>query len=128
MEQLSPKVKPNGYVKTTFLNSDEEHDYIQNTLIALGNEIQILIENGVKLNDIAILVRKNKNIPPIADYLDKELHLPVVSDEAFRLDASIAVCMLIDALRYLSNSNDLIAATSLASTYQREVLFMIEMI
>lgn len=123
VEQLSPKVKPNGYVKTTFLNSDEEHDYIQNTLIALGNEIQILIENGVKLNDIAILVRKNKNIPPIADYLDKELHLPVVSDEAFRLDASIAVCMLIDALRYLSNSNDLIAATSLASTYQREVLF-----
>ena len=29
-------------------------------------------------------IRKNKNIPPIADYFDKELHLSVVSDEAFR--------------------------------------------
>ena len=108
--------------QTTFLNSDEEHDYTQNTLIALGNSIQTLIENGVNLNDIAILVRKNKNIPPIADYFDKELHIPVVSDEAFRLDASIAVCMLIDALRYLSNPNDLIAATSLASTYQQQII------
>jgi len=122
VEQLSSKTNASGYVQTTFLNSDEEHDYTQNTLIALGNSIQTLIENGVNLNDIAILVRKNKNIPPIADYFDKELHIPVVSDEAFRLDASIAVCMLIDALRYLSNPNDLIAATSLASTYQQQII------
>ena len=71
----------------------------------------------MKLNDITILVRKNKNIPSIADYFDKELHLPIVSDEAFRLDASLAICMLIDALRYLSNPEEKIARASLIAIY-----------
>ena len=99
--QESPKTENKGYVKVSFLEPDEEQNYTEKTLSAMGEEVQRLLSEGVKLNDITILVRKNKNIPPIADYFDKELHLPVVSDEAFRLDASLAICMLIDALRYL---------------------------
>ena len=101
--QESPKSTEYGYVKATFLEPDDEHNYTEQTLLALGEEVQRLLEEGVTLNDITILVRKNKNIPPIADYFDKELHLSVVSDEAFRLDASLAICMLMDALRCLSN-------------------------
>ena len=71
--------------------------------------MQRLLAAGVKLNDITILVRKNKNIPPIADYFDKTMHLPIVSDEAFRLNASQALCMLMDALRYLSTPDDKVA-------------------
>ena len=97
--QESPKSTEYGYVKATFLEPDDEHNYTEQTLLALGEEVQRLLEEGVTLNDITILVRKNKNIPPIADYFDKELHLSVVSDEAFRLDASLAICMLMDALR-----------------------------
>ena len=74
------------------------------------------------MNDITILVRKNKTIPRIADYFDKELHYKIVSDEAFRLDASLAICMMIDALRYLSNENNRIARAQLAVAYQNEVL------
>ena len=88
--QESPKSTEYGYVKATFLEPDDEHNYTEQTLLALGEEVQRLLEEGVTLNDITILVRKNKNIPPIADYFDKELHLSVVSDEAFRLDASLA--------------------------------------
>lgn len=80
--------------------------------------MQRLLEAGVKLNDITILVRKNKNIPPIADYFDKTMHLSVVSDEAFRLDASQAICMLIDALRYLSDPEDKVACASLMMNYE----------
>ena len=87
----------------------------------MGEEVQRLLSEGVKLNDITILVRKNKNIPPIADYFDKELHLPVVSDEAFRLDASLAICMLIDALRYLSNPEEKIAKASLITNYKLQI-------
>lgn len=122
VEQISSKKEEKGFVKVTFLDSDEAHDYIENSLLALGNEVRVLIEEGIALDDIAILVRKNKNIPLIADYFDKELHIPVVSDEAFRLDASVSVCMLIDALRYLSNPNDRITAFSLASSYQQQVV------
>lgn len=116
--QESPRTKAKGYIKATFLEPDEEHDYTELTIISLGEEVQRLLEAGVKLNDITILVRKNKNIPPIADYFDKTMHLPVVSDEAFRLDASQAICMLIDALRYLSNPEDKVACASLIMNYE----------
>lgn len=87
--QESPKTDNKGYVKVSFIEPDEEQSYAEKTLSALGEEVQRLLSAGVKLNDITILVRKNKNIPSIADYFDKELHLPIVSDEAFRLDASL---------------------------------------
>ena len=118
--QESPKSTEYGYVKATFLEPDDEHNYTEQTLLALGEEVQRLLEEGVTLNDITILVRKNKNIPPIADYFDKELHLSVVSDEAFRLDASLAICMLMDALRCLSqvrtyeSSSSFFASASMA--------------
>ncbi|WP_300694126.1 exodeoxyribonuclease V subunit beta [uncultured Bacteroides sp.] len=120
--QESPRTVAKGYVKACFLEPDKEHDYVDLTLNALGEEVQRLMEAGVKLNDITILVRKNKSIPPIADYFDKTLHLPVVSDEAFRLDASQAVCMLIDALRYLSNPEDKISQAALVTNYRLQIL------
>lgn len=116
--QESPRTEAKGYIKATFLEPDEEHDYTELTILSLGEEVQRLLEAGVKLNDITILVRKNKNIPPIADYFDKTMHLSVVSDEAFRLDASQAICMLIDALRYLSNPEDKVACASLMMNYE----------
>ena len=103
VEQESSRNKQQGYVKVEFLEPDEEHDYTEQTLISLGMEVEHLLQSGVKLNDIAILVRKNKSIPRIADYFDKQLNYKIVSDEAFRLDASLAICMMLDALRYLSD-------------------------
>lgn len=116
--QESPKETERGYVKASFLEPDEEHNYTEQTLLAMGQEVQTLLAAGVQLNDITILVRKNKNIPPIADYFDKELQLPIVSDEAFRLDASLAICMLMDALRCLSNPEDKISSASLMANYK----------
>lgn len=117
VEQESPRKNIKGYVKTSFLEPDEEHDYTEQTLIKLGEEVQQLLVQGVRMNDITILVRKNKNIPFIANYFDKSIHIPIVSDEAFRLDASTAICMLIDALHYISNPEDRIARASLISNY-----------
>ena len=67
-------------------------------------------------------MRKNKRIPAIADYFDKVLHYKIVSDEAFQLSASKAICMLMDALRYLSDENNLIARAQLAIAYQNDIL------
>ena len=120
--QESPRSVQKGYVKATFLEPDEAHDYTDQTLISLGEEVEHLLSSGVRLNDIAILVRKNKSIPRIADYFDKELHYKIVSDEAFRLDASLAICMMIDALRFLSDESNKIARAQLAIAYQNEVL------
>ena len=133
VEQQSSKKEDKGYVKIDFIEidrkkkgdatkeDDKENDYNYQTLARMGDEVKRLLAEGVKLNDITILVRKNKNIPDIADYFDKELNCKVVSDEAFRLDASSAICMLMDALRYLSNSQDSIARASLIMNYQLQI-------
>lgn len=111
--QQPSRKEETGYVKIQLLEADDQNDYPTQTLHALGDEVLRLQAQGVCLNDIAILVRKNKNIPLIATYFNQELNLPVVSDEAFRLDASPAVCLLVDAITYLINPDDTMARASL---------------
>jgi len=111
-----------GYVKVTFLSDKEDATYVEDTLQQLAQEAQALVARGVQLKDISILVRKNKSIPLIADYFDKNTPYKIVSDEAFRLDASLAVCMILDGLRYLSEPENRIAKAQLAAAYQNEVL------
>lgn len=120
--QESPRKEEKGFVKVAFLEQNDEQNYMEVTLEELGKEVERLLANGVRLNDIAILVRKNKNIPDIANYFDKTLHYKIVSDEAFRLDASLAISMMMDALRYLSDPENRIARAQLAVAYQNEVL------
>lgn len=120
--QESPREETKGYIKVSFLEPDEEHNYTEQTLLSLGEEVKRLLQSGVAANEIAILVRKNKSIPRVADYFDKELNCKIVSDEAFRLDASLAICMMVDALRYISDSANVIARAQLILNYQHNVL------
>ena len=122
VRQKTSKDTKEGYIKLSFLKNSEEHPYTDTTMELLAEEVDSLVKKGVRVNDIAILVRKNKSIPAIADYFDKNTPYRVVSDEAFRLDASLAVCMLIDGLRYISEPTDRIACARLAVTYQKEIL------
>ncbi len=109
-----------GCVKVTFLS--KEGDYAKKTWQHLADAVQSLAASGVAPKDMAILVRKNKNIPDIAGYLEAHTPYQVVSDEAFRLDASVAVCMIVDGLRCLSDPENRIARAQLAMAYQHEVL------
>lgn len=120
--QESPRKETKGYVRIEFLDKNEEMTYEERTLEQLASQVNSLVNEGVNLSDITILVRKNKNIPVIANYFSQNQLFRIVSDEAFRLDASSCVCALIDALRYLTAPDDTIALARLASVYQREVL------
>lgn len=111
-----------GYVKVALLTDKEDTTYAEDTMQRLAEEVQTLTAQGIRLKDIAILVRKNRSIPLIADYFDKHTPYKIVSDEAFRLDASLAVCMILDGLRYLSEPENRIAKAQLAAAYQHEVL------
>ena len=122
VRQKTSKDTKEGYIKLSFLKNSEEYPYTDTTMELLAEEVDSLVKKGVRVNDIAILVRKNKSIPAIADYFDKNTPYRVVSDEAFRLDASLAVCMLIDGLRYISEPTDRIACARLAVAYQKEIL------
>ena len=106
----------------TFLQDSKERPYTEATLEQLAKEVERLTKEGIRLNEMAILVRKNRSIPDIAAYFDEHTPYRIVSDEAFRLSASLAVSMLIDGLRYLSSPDDRIALARLAVAYQQGVL------
>lgn len=109
-----------GYVKVELL---PDEDYENNMLSELDSTIQKLISVGSRLSDIVILIRYNRHIPLIADYfMAKHPDLKLVSDEAFRLDSSQAVNIIIQALLVLLHPNDFLAKASLASMYQKIIL------
>ena len=94
--------------------------YDEAMLDNVNTTIRQLIAAGASQNDIAILPRYNQYIPIIADYLmENNPGLKIVSDEAFRLDASLAVNTIIQALRLLLNPEDGLAKTNLVITYQK---------
>ncbi|MBR1412437.1 MAG: UvrD-helicase domain-containing protein, partial [Prevotella sp.] len=98
-------------------------DYQEHTMNLLTDTVQELRQQGVAPSDIAILVRTNKYIPLIADYFAAALpDVRIVSDEAFRLDASISVCLLVQALHLLTHPDDLLAKATVAKLYHRAVL------
>ena len=111
-----------GSVKLNFLSIKNEKEYTEHTLQQMAEEVNHLVQQGVKVNDIAILIRKNVYVPGIASYFEKNTPYRVVSDEAFRLNASLAICMMMDAIRFLVSSENLIAKAQLAASYQNEVL------
>ena len=111
--QHVPDNKPDtGLVEVTLL---PKTDYQSEMLNRLATDIKALIDTGTAATDIAILVRNNSRIPLIANHLAEVLpQLRVVSDEAFRLDASPAVVTIILALRTLTRPDDAISRAALA--------------
>ncbi len=121
VEQLIPDKRPdNGYVHITLLPHD---DYQEQVLLQVAETVSLLQGKGIALNQIAILVRTNRFIPMVADYFaEHQPRIPIVSDEAFRLDASASVCLLVQALHLLTHPDDLLAKAAIAKIYQLEVL------
>ena len=120
--QHSAKTEEKGYIRLTFLTDTAEHPYAETQMEQLADEVNRLVHSGIHTSDIAILVRKNRTIPAIADYFDRNTSYRIVSDEAFRLDASLVLNTMIDALRYLTCPDDRIALARLAHTYQHIIL------
>ena len=121
VEQTVPdKMENNGLVNIQLLPAA---DYQEETFARIADIVCELKEKGIKPSEMAILVRKNSFIPQIADYFTK--HLPdirIVSDEAFRLDASVAVNLLVEALHLITHPNDNLAKAHIVKLYQRYVL------
>ena len=119
-QEVPNKRDKNGLVNITLLPAK---DYQTESLAQLADTISMLQDQGVKPQEIAILVRTNNIIPAIADYVRENIpRVSIVSDEAFRLDASVSVCLLVQALYLLTHPDDLLAKATIAKLYQRSVL------
>ncbi len=111
--------KANGHVEITLL---PDKDYADQCKCLTKQHIQTLLKAGAREEDIAILIRDNTNIVKLANWLQTEMPCQTfVSDEAFKLDASIAVNIIIDAMRVLLNPKDNLISARLAKEYQRNI-------
>lgn len=114
-QQVPDNRKQEGRIEIELLPSN---DYQEQVLQHLSESVSELIVKGVSQKDIAILVRYNFHIPIIAQYFLE--HLPtvsIVSDEAFRLDASSAVCLIIQALQLLLTPSDQLTKAAIVKTW-----------
>ena len=119
-QEIPQKRAQNGYVNVQLLPADDYHEQM---LATLGDAIAGLLERGVAPRQMAILVRTNRYIPLIADYLAEQMpQVPIVSDEAFRLDASTAVCLIVQTMQLLTHPDDILSKATVAKIYQRSVL------
>ena len=109
-----------GEVSVTLLPPE---DYQTTTLQEVADSISELTERGIPQREIAILVRVNNQIPVIAQYfLEQMPEVKIVSDEAFRLDASVAVNLLVSTLRLLTHPDDLLTQAAIVKLYHIDVL------
>ena len=119
--QKTPHSAPQGgYVDVTLLPTEDYQDLMLETL---AQDIDLLKQHNIPDADIAILVRANSQIPLIANYLANRMpQVSIVSDEAFRLDASTAVMTIVQAMRLLMSPDDPIAKAYLAKIYSGQPL------
>ena len=119
-QQIPASKEPQGLVSIQLLPAD---DYQEATLRQIADTITSLAARGIPHKEMAILVRANANISIIARYFMQQMpEVTIVSDEAFRLDASNAVCLLIHALRLLTHPDDQLTKATIVKCWHRDVL------
>ena len=125
IKQIAKKNDKKGYVRVKLYKEADKETYQRETILDMAEQIKALQENGLSLDQIAILVRKRKKtasllIDMFAKYAPD---IRLVSDEAFLLEASIGIQMIIAALRLLIDKQhtDGISEKYLMLHYLRDV-------
>ena len=119
VHQQSKKSDGKGYVHIKLYKEED------NTICDMAEQIHQLQAGGLDLSEIAILVRTNVMAQQLIEGFSKyapDIHL--VSDEAFLLEASVSVQMIVAAMRVLIDKHhtDGISEKYLMLHYRQDVL------
>ena len=111
VEQLTRHTQEAGYASVTLYtksgNSAPE-DYEECMITDMINNIRNLMKEGLTTQDFAILVRKKDNAESLLQWFHQLApEIKLVSDEAFLLESSVAVQMLVAALFVLNDNKHL---------------------
>ena len=120
IHQTSSKADGQGYVFVQIdPKADKDAGFDDKIFQHIENHLDRLTRAGVKQTDIAILCRYGRQITDIAEWFAAnrpEYHM--ISSEAFQLDSSVSVRILINALKWLNDSTDNIALAQMV--WERE--------
>ena len=123
VRQKKDKEDGKGFVRIKLYKQTD--DYLQDTVKDMAEQIHQLQAGGLDLSQIAILVRRNDMAQQlIGGFSQHAPDIRLVSDEAFLLEASVSVQMMIAALRLLidKSHSDGISEKYLMMHYLRDVL------
>jgi ATP-dependent exoDNAse (exonuclease V) beta subunit len=93
----------------------------------VAEQVKELLDKGEKPTDIAILTRGNKEIGTLAAWFEAhpEAFAPhevrLVSGEAFKLESSDAVRLLVGAMRWVKDEEDIVSLAQVAIAWHRFV-------
>ena len=122
--QKTHKTTENGFVKISLYPSKVMKEAVLEELIETIKELFSNGYGGKNQSKIAILVRSKSNIQDIVNALLQSFgnEINIVSDEAFRLDASLSVNIIVSAMHLLTHPDDVLTRGKLVKLYNQEVL------
>ena len=120
--QQSNKKGCSGYICLELHNNKSLDDETALMPGIIAEHLDRLTEAGVNQGDITILTRRNKDIAQICSWFaENRPEYRMVSDEAFYMETSPALRIIINAMRYISNPTDNISLAALAIEWNRYV-------
>ena len=122
--QKTHKTTENGFVKISLYPSKSMKEAVLEELIETIKELFNNGYGGKNQSKIAILVRSKSNIQDIVNALLQSFgnEINIVSDEAFRLDASLSVNIIVSAMHLLTHPDDVLTRGKLVKLYNQAVL------
>ncbi|MEM0939640.1 MAG: UvrD-helicase domain-containing protein [Bacteroidota bacterium] len=125
-QEVSEKNKElEGYVKLEFLDA-EKGKWKQRSMQCMIETIESLLKDGHRLNDIAILVRTNKEATEIVNHVfdyrrTTDTQIEVISAEGMLLENASVVQLILLAFHHLINPEDISLKANLIYRYQKDV-------
>ena len=129
IQEIATKNDSSGYVKIDFLEKkteateeEAETTWKEVALKKTVEQIKYLLKQNYAYRDITILVRKNKEGNEIANYLLEQGITRIISPDSLLISNMPRIRFLVNAMRFLSNTNDNIARTEVIYYYSRYLL------
>ncbi len=125
-QEVSEKNKNiDGLVQLEFLES-EKNEWKLRSMEQTIERMESLLKQGHRLNDMAILVRTNKEATDIVNHVldyrrTSETQIEVISAEGMLLENSAIVKLVLAAFAHLINPNDVSIKADLTFRYQKTV-------
>ena len=103
-QQVPEEKQGRGFVQLHIMDEPDD-EWQRATLYEMGQRmVKLHKDHGIPYNEMTILIRFNRHIPLIVEYFAQEFpELKLVSSEAFSLSYSLAINMLVSALRIISD-------------------------
>ena len=113
------KKKDEGFVSIKLYHGKTEGQIQIEDVVDAVDE---MMSYGIPQHKIAIITRKNDELSAIAEYFaENKKEIKIISNEAFRLDSSNSVNIIIHAMYTLNDPANYLSRVSLAKMYQNFV-------